>query len=153
MKFVKKKIFFLKTIKNNKYNFFFKKKIGNHEYKKVDDTPCKFALAPEGAKHFHQLSKEEKTGFLSELRQELINIIPAKSELLGEIKVSGETEIEAFFKITINSVTDTNVRNVDSLISDLDTMIREKKFTGISRSDTAKYLDPDFGFQRYGKYN
>jgi hypothetical protein len=76
LKFVKKN-FFLKTIKNNKYNFFLKK-IGNHEYKKVDDTPCKFALAPEGAKHFHQLSNEGKTGFLLELRHELlINIIPA----------------------------------------------------------------------------
>ena len=88
---------------------------------------------------------------MSELRQELINIIPAKSELLGEIKVSG-AETKAFFKIKINSATDTSVRNVDS-ISDLDTLITEKEFTGISRSDLAKYLDPGFGFQRDGKYN
>ena len=49
-------------------------------------TPCKFSLAPERENHFHQLSKEEKS-----------NIIPAGSELLGEIKVSGATKTDPGF--------------------------------------------------------
>jgi hypothetical protein len=63
------------------------------------------------------------------------------------------TESQAFFNLKIKASKDTSVRDVDSLIKDVDILIRKKGYTGISRSNTTKYLDPEFGFQRNCKYN
>src|SRR5207248_10915407 len=118
----------------------------------IDDANGKMALTHEGVKYYQHLTVEEKNNFLSTLRLDLASLIPTRQDWL-EIKESKITESQTFLNLKIKSFNDEKERNVDFIISDLDSLIRQKSYTKISWLNSTNYLDSSYGFQKDGKYD
>ncbi|CAI2186437.1 1608_t:CDS:10, partial [Funneliformis geosporum] len=107
-------------------------------------------LTPEGSTFFNNLGKEDKEAFFNEILSELSEVIPIDIERLSTSKhhqPDPKATNQIRFPITIESTKDPLDRTVQQVISDLDTLIKNKEVSPISFKKFASYLDSTYGFQ------
>jgi hypothetical protein len=85
------------------------------------------------------------------LKDELVRVIPINSErlIINEKVQNEDTNSQILISVTIKPPTknDGTERNTDSVLRDLDEMIKQKKYTIISNGDITKFLDENYGVQ------
>jgi len=59
---------------------------------------------------------------------------------------------QIIISLQIKDTRDSSKRNTDNLKDDLDVMIRNKDYTGISKYNHTKFLDNEYGYQPNGNY-
>ncbi|CAG8577458.1 5155_t:CDS:10 [Rhizophagus irregularis] len=111
-------------------------------------------LTPEGTKYFNSLSNSKKEQFSKEMSEELSKIIPVDPIRLSTSKhfqFDPNTESDQLlFRMDVKGPNNELI-GVDSSINseriarDLNILIRNKDFTGISKGDCSSMLDSTFG--------
>ena len=102
-------------------------------------------MDPEETEYYQSLNDNEKDEFLTQLKLDLARVVPADPDQLGKIRCKVLDSV-AFCDLPIKA-------NQKNIVSDLDSLIREKDLTQISRVNTTRYLDPSVGFQTKSEYN
>lgn len=118
-------------------------------------------LTPEGTKYFNSLSNSKKEQFSKEMSEELSKIIPVDPIRLSTSKhfqFDPNTESDQLlFRMDVKGPNNELI-GVDSSINseriarDLNILIRNKDFTGISKGDCSSMLDSTFGGISTRKY-
>ena len=95
--------------------------------------------------------KSDPKNFTDKLLQEISEILPVdldrlSSEGTNQIDTSASSE-QLIIPLTIKSTRDPSKRNANNLHSDLDTMIKNKGFTEISRRAYTSLLDESYGYK------
>ncbi|CAG8590015.1 1609_t:CDS:2 [Diversispora eburnea] len=109
-------------------------------------------LTTDGTKHYENLNSTEKDQFFSDLRIELSKIIPVNLERLSlnkktQVDISISPNRQLFISLVIQSQSSKEERSVQSILDDLNWMIKYKSITSISLFPTTNYLDETFGFE------
>ncbi|RHZ63687.1 hypothetical protein Glove_328g61 [Diversispora epigaea] len=149
-------------------NNFVKSKVYGEPLKGIDDNIWKFNTNPikdetyagtasgvmrltkEGTKHYDNLTSTGQADFFFDLQTELSKIIPVdiyrlssneKCEIDNNIKPNRQK------RISLRILSSRSERSVQSIIDDLNDMIKYKSITSISLFPTTLYLDEEFGFK------
>ncbi|CAG8457896.1 6808_t:CDS:10 [Diversispora eburnea] len=106
-------------------------------------------LTTNGTNYFQSLDKTGQENFFHDLQTELSEILPVDSKRLNsnqkiQVDSSISPDHPIFISLTIQSSTEE--RSVQSIIDDLNDMIKYKSITSIGLSSTTSYLDEDYGF-------
>ncbi|PKY28185.1 hypothetical protein RhiirB3_416790 [Rhizophagus irregularis] len=118
----------------------------------AEDAIGRFSLTTEGTKYYESLSTYDQKRFLSQLRVDLAKSIPIDINRLDNIKYDtfdqSQRPPKILLSLLIKSTRNSNERNVDRIIKDLNILIKEKDITPISWFNTTMFLDANFGFQK-----
>ncbi len=111
-------------------------------FKILEKVTALISLTESYSPIFENFKQPERNEFFIKLQEQLCQIIPvSKSQLNFTKKFIKDSQIQ--LALTINN--DDNGRSVNSIIKDLDTLIRNREITQISIYDPAKYLDKSYG--------
>ncbi|CAG8735110.1 42129_t:CDS:2 [Gigaspora margarita] len=110
-------------------------------------------LTSDGTQYFQNLNVAERERFFNHLIDELTILIPTEN---GRLSSNGnyqkDTSDSSKIIITL-SISETkgsdNQRISTEIESNLNLLIKNKEFTGISTKPTTQYLDETYGYQRY----
>ena len=112
-------------------------------------------LTHEGTTYFNNLSDSNKSDFLDQLKYEISLILPVGLDRLNiknyQIDTSTPSD-QLIISLQIEETRDLSKRNTERLKEDLDVLIRNKDYTGISKHDHTKLLDNEYGYQLNGNY-
>ncbi|CAB5193399.1 unnamed protein product [Rhizophagus irregularis] len=118
----------------------------------AEDAIGRFSLTIEGTEYYESLSTYDQERFLSQLRVDLAKSIPIDINRLDNIKYykfdQSQRPPKILLSLLIKSTRNSNERNVDRVIKDLNILIKEKDITPISWFNTTMFLDANFGFQK-----
>ncbi|CAG8740287.1 17059_t:CDS:2, partial [Rhizophagus irregularis] len=118
----------------------------------AEDAIGRFSLTTEGTEYYEGLSTYDQKRFLSQLRVDLAKSIPIDINRLDNIKFykfdQSQRPPKILLSLLIKSTRNSNERNVDRIIKDLNILIKEKDITPISWFNTTMFLDANFGFQK-----
>lgn len=122
----------------------------------IEDAIGRFSLTTEGTEYYEGLSTYDQKRFLSQLRVDLAKSIPIDINRLDNIKFykfdQSQRPPKILLSLLIKSTRNSNERNVDRIIKDLNILIKEKDITPISWFNTTMFLDANFGFQKNSKF-
>ncbi|CAB4428016.1 unnamed protein product [Rhizophagus irregularis] len=108
-------------------------------------------LTPEGTKYFDSLPQENRSNFFNNLLNDLADVIPVpRSRLTSDEKTQLDLNVnEKQYLISIG-VEETRVDNdylsVETVVNDINTMVKSKDLTSINNGQASKYLDQSYGF-------
>ncbi|PKY57537.1 hypothetical protein RhiirA4_411730 [Rhizophagus irregularis] len=118
----------------------------------AEDAIGRFSLTTEGTEYYEGLSTYDQKRFLSQLRVDLAKSIPIDINRLDNIEFykfdQSQRPPKILLSLLIKSTRNSNERNVDRIIKDLNILIKEKDITPISWFNTTMFLDANFGFQK-----
>ncbi|CAB4437913.1 unnamed protein product [Rhizophagus irregularis] len=129
--------------------------LSNYYKKKVNATSIdgKVRLTPEGTTDFKSFKhdKIKVKEFFDNLTHELAKAVPVGPERITtnyrhEIDTSASPE-QYILSINIKKAKNKDDKNVNSIASDLDTLIRNKLITVIGSGEYSNYLDKDYGYE------
>ncbi|CAG8502330.1 7793_t:CDS:2 [Paraglomus brasilianum] len=102
-----------------------------------------------GTSRFLQLSKSERSAFLSSLGISLASIIPtspSRLSILEKFRVESDNDQKrVLLLIQVRAATSDMEMGVNSVIDDLNVLIKNKGITAVSRSPETMFLDENFG--------
>ncbi|PKC02710.1 hypothetical protein RhiirA5_424842 [Rhizophagus irregularis] len=129
--------------------------LSNYYKKKVNASSIdgKVRLTPEGTTDFKSFKHDriKVKEFFDNLTHELAKAVPVGQERITtnyrhEIDTSASPE-QYILSINIKKAKNKDDKNVNSIASDLDTLIRNKLITVIGSGEYSNYLDKDYGYE------
>ncbi|RGB32297.1 hypothetical protein C1646_707122 [Rhizophagus diaphanus] len=133
-------------IRENVWNF-------NVESKKDQFAPSTtglLRLTPEGTRYFDSLSQGQQTNFFNTLLNELSNAVPvSRPRLTSNEKTQLDltvNEKQYLISIGIKETNDDNDLSVVTVVTNINTMVKNKEQTPIGSGLATRYLDEIFGF-------
>ncbi|CAG8486411.1 17279_t:CDS:10 [Dentiscutata heterogama] len=125
----------------------------NVSFKRSGDVQGKLLLTVAGSNQFKQLNDSGKYEFFTNLINELTVRIPIS---VGRLSTNGHTQLvnpwsdseQILIPLFIKESSNNNEKLTIVARSDLDTLIKEKQFTGISTGAVTSLLDEKYGFQQ-----
>ncbi|CAG8677464.1 16163_t:CDS:2, partial [Racocetra fulgida] len=106
-------------------------------------------FTPEGSTFYENLSSQEQSEFSTGFSRQLASIIPCDTARISTTKKyqydRSASESQILFRVYIGRPTSSSEINSDKIIQDMDTLIRNKAVTLISKRSNTVYLDSSFG--------
>ncbi|CAG8444835.1 12727_t:CDS:10 [Dentiscutata erythropus] len=106
-------------------------------------------FTPEGSTFYENLSSQDQSKFSIEFSRQLASIIPCDPERISTTKkyqYDRSVSIgQILFRVYIGRPTSSSEANSAKIIQDMDTLIRNKAVTQISKESNTFYLDSSFG--------
>ncbi|CAJ0757733.1 21162_t:CDS:2, partial [Entrophospora sp. SA101] len=121
---------------------------------KTESTIGLLRLTEDGTNYFGSLSDTEKSLFVAQLQVDFTTILSVESDRISNyskfqqdpnIFHSGKNLLILSFDL--HSTQNYSLLNVDTIASNLDTLIKNKWVTAISNSKYGYYLDDEYGFK------
>ncbi|CAG8728633.1 7143_t:CDS:2, partial [Ambispora leptoticha] len=106
----------------------------------------------EGTNQYLNLSSSEKRDFLNYLKEDIAQVIPINSNRIEIDNRVGydysSKQPQLLLRLQVNPNNDLSSRNVKEIMLDLDTLISNKKITGLSLHNYTNFLDEEYGFKQ-----
>ncbi|CAG8673613.1 36806_t:CDS:2 [Gigaspora margarita] len=110
-------------------------------------------LTNDGTKYFQNLNDAERERFFNHLIDELTILIPTENGRLssnGNYQKDTSDSSKIIITLSISEAKGSDNQRISTEIeSNLNLLIKNKEFTGISTRPTTQYLDETYGYQRY----
>ncbi|CAG8630233.1 3250_t:CDS:2 [Rhizophagus irregularis] len=107
-------------------------------------------LTPDGTKYFDSLPQEQQSNFFNILLDDLSNAIPvSRSCLTSNEKTQLDPSVNENQYLISIGVEETRVNNdisVETVVNNINTMVKSKDLTLINNGQASKYLDQSYGF-------
>ncbi|GBB87515.1 hypothetical protein RclHR1_00140019 [Rhizophagus clarus] len=132
-------------IKDNVWRF-------NIEQKKAPYAPSMnglFRLTPDGTSYFDSLSPKQRSDFFNTLLNDISNAVPVSpSRLTSNNKTQLDLSVNKKQYLISIGVKETSADDlsVAAIVSNLDTLVKNKDQTPISNGPVSQYLDETYGF-------
>ncbi|RIB17627.1 hypothetical protein C2G38_2087843 [Gigaspora rosea] len=151
--FVKSSIYNEPILGINQNTWTFNTTGGGESLKRAGTIKGSLRLTTDGTSHFETLNNADKDRFFDKLINELAILIPAEK---GRLSSSGHYQkdtSDSTKTVIVLSISEAksggNQRISTEIESNLNLLIKNKEFTGISTEPTVKYLDETYGYQRF----
>ncbi|KAF0548457.1 hypothetical protein F8M41_025964 [Gigaspora margarita] len=110
-------------------------------------------LTSDGTQYFQNLNDAERERFFNHLINELTILIPTENGRLssnGNYQKDTSDSSKIIITLSISEAKGSDNQRISTEIeSNLNLLIKNKEFTGISTKPTTQYLDETYGYQRY----
>ena len=122
----------------------------SHLYQIDDSVNSLVRLTPNDTLHFESLSFDEKSIFFQNLTKQLAEIIPIPDNriIINDYYEKDPTALnQILIPITISNSNDVSAINVSTITNTLNTLIRNKGNTLISKSNLTSMHDESYGLK------
>ena len=126
--------------------------LGSHYYKINKDAHAFVRLTNNATSYFNNFPSKEKSDFYQNLVNKLAEMVPISNDRITFNSYSIEPLTQQILiSIKFLKSNDNSVMDVETIIKDLDTLIRNKEYTLISKNDLTSMLDESYGLVKHSK--
>ena len=133
----------------NQFNHY----LDSYRYKIDDPINAFIRLTPDATLYFENLSFKEKSSFSQILMHQLAEIIPIPDDriIFNGYQKDSTVLNQMFISIKILESKNNSVINASMIIDNLDTLIKKKEITSISKYNLTSMLDESYGLKAHGE--